>query len=442
MIWLYRLLYLPLYLFLSFRFRRKRKGRPIFKERWRHLLGNYCHLPVKNRAKRIWVHAVSLGELKVALAFVEKACKLWKAEFFISTTTSTGYAFLLKSIEDKKNIYGGFFPLDTWPTSALGWFRVQPDGCVLVEGELWPEHIRQANRKKVPIWLINARMSERSYARYQSAPFLARWQYGRLTGIATSCQKTTHQFSSLGLLEAVCVRYAGQIKSDIAKKPRMHTDARNARCAQLGFDAYKKGFTVLLGLSIWPGEELGLMQAFLECRRKDATVGMVWIPRHPERLDSYLKTLRAHGVRAERWSVIKTSKKVPSLLECVLVDTLGECEDFLSLADVVYVGKSSFGHIGGQSPIEPVAFGCATVIGPSFSNFSEVVESMQKKGAIKVASGFEDMVNLLVEHILCVKTRAQMEKSAGLWAEGHQGVVTNLITMLTPSMCRSETCKA
>ena len=250
MIWVYRVFFLPLLLLASpyYLWRMRRRGG--YAEGFWHRFGQVPPLPVKaTGAKRVWLQAVSVGEVLAIGPLLESLRREGGVEVYLTTTTSTGYRLA-------KEKYGalvlgiGYFPLDWWLFSAAAWRRVAPDLAILMEGERWPEHVRQAQRRGVPVISINARMSDRSFAR--SVRFRAVMQplAAGLTQVLCAAKRDEERFAALGF-PAGRLQTTGNLKLDVTIPPLNAADKAALR-REIGLPA--EGL-VLLGSSTWPGEE-------------------------------------------------------------------------------------------------------------------------------------------------------------------------------------------
>ena len=212
--------------------------------------------PVAAGKKRVWIQAVSVGEIEAIAPLVDLLCESGKVEVVLTTTTSTGYAVLRNKYADKI-LYGGIFPFDFFPFSRSAWRRIKPDAVVLMESELWPEHLHTAKSKKVPAMLVNARMSDKSFRRYSRVPYLARRLLDKLSLIAVSGEIDFSRFISLGAnpRKTICT---GNLKFDTRPAAMLDENGKLELRKQLGFNADS---FVLLGSSTWPTEEEMLLKA-------------------------------------------------------------------------------------------------------------------------------------------------------------------------------------
>ncbi len=324
---------------------------------------------------RIWVHAVSVGETMVALRFIERWRKLEPGVAFVLTVnTSTGQALAAKSLHpDDVMVY---FPLDTPVVLARVFRMLRPERLILTECEFWPNLIRMASRRGVPVMLINGRMSDRSYRGYQRFRFLFRRVLAMLDRLCVQGERDRERFIALGA-EPGRVQVTGSAKYDVAAQAPADVSVAAAILADSGLGA---GDVILLGGSTWAGEEAVLMDLFLRLRSRYPALRLVLVPRHAERRDAVVELICARGL-----TYVQRSKgRLPAGAErpdVLLADTTGELRHLYAIASVVFVGKSLTQH-GGQNPIEPAACARPVVVGPNMENFRDVVEDFLAAGAV------------------------------------------------------------
>ena len=231
----YRILYLPglliglpYYLFRMWRRGGYRKG---FGNRF----GSMGDVPPKRETvRRIWIQAVSVGELMAIEPMLKRLAADASVEVFLTTTTSTGYRVLEGRLASL-TAWHGVFPLDFWLFSRKAWKRIQPDLVVLMEGELWPEHIHQAHKRNVPVLLVNARLSDRSFKRHLSFKGLTRHYYRHLDAILAGSGTDHERFTALGWLPAGQVHTTGNLKLDVQQEDPPTAGERASLLADLGF---------------------------------------------------------------------------------------------------------------------------------------------------------------------------------------------------------------
>ena len=238
MIWFYRLLYLPALLIALPYYGLRMWRRGGYAKSFQHRFGKFPRLaPPAAGKKRIWLQSVSVGEILAIGPLLEALQAEGNIEIVLTTTTSTGYA------EARKRYKGivhsiGIFPLDFWLFSRLAWSRIQPDAVILTESELWPEHLHQARKHAVPTFLVNARISDRSFGRYQKVPRLAKRLLSKLDHIFTASDLDQARLVKLGTTPDGTVS-TGSIKFDVAIGAQLSTNEKETLRQSLGFGSSK-----------------------------------------------------------------------------------------------------------------------------------------------------------------------------------------------------------
>ncbi len=421
MLWVYRILFLPLFILsLPYYLQRilKRGG---YKKDFSHRFGLMSPLPEKRKSvSRIWIQAVSVGELLAIEPILIALKESNSVEVFLTTTTSTGYVLARERYADLV-IGVGYFPWDFWPCSACGWRRVKPDLVILTEGELWPEHLHQAQKRGVKVLLINARLSDHTFARLKKMNWAIHGFLKTITRILASSESDAKRFCHLGV-DVSRVVTTGNIKVDFAMGEHLSEDEIEILKEELGLG---EGL-VLLGSSVWPGEEETLLELFREARRQGIECQLFLVPRHAERREDILRLLNGTTFSHHFRSKGAASEKV----DIAVGDTTGELRKFVQLADLVFVGKSLPPYREGQTPIETAAFGKPLLFGPEMSNFRSIARSLVRCGA---AVSVEDAEGLQREAVALLKesdSRRKMGEAGVLWHRSSQGAVKKTIAYI------------
>jgi 3-deoxy-D-manno-octulosonic-acid transferase len=344
------------------------------------------------------------------------------AEIILTTTTSTGYRLAKDRYADVADRIG-IFPTDLWPCSALAWSRIRPDAIILVEGELWPEHLAQARARGIPAYLINGRISDRSFARHQRLPRLSAHVLGHFRKIAAGSEEDVRRFRALGFDATL----TGNIKFDVASDASMSAADRTQLRAELGFGTDPRTI-VLLGSSTWKGEETLLIRSVRELRAAGADVRLLLVPRHSERRAEVAAEASSSGLS---WHQRSTGGAVASADTIIhLADTTGELRRLTRAADLAFCGKSLLPHEGGQTPVECAAAGVAIVYGPRMSNFRDICRGLeQAKAAIK-AKDAPELAALLARLVQDAATREEMGRHGAAWHQGNRGATERTLAML------------
>lgn len=323
----------------------------------------------------VWIHAVSVGEVLAASRLIEELeSKLagvggrretdrWRV--MISTTTRTGQT-LARSRFGAERVF--YFPLDLgWAVRA--WLRaLRPRMLILVETEFWPRMLTECRRAGIPVAVVNARISDRSWPRYRALAWV--WR-PLLKGLAVVLAQTELDARRLREIGAGNVRVAGNLKYDV------RAAGSNALTEKLR-EAVAPATRVLICGSTLGGEEGLLLDAL------PAGTVTILAPRHPERFSEVAELLRRRGgnwVRRSEWM------EAPQRLEpgtVFLLDSIGELASIYSLADAAFVGGSLV-TAGGHNPLEAAQFGVPVTMGPSYENFRGIVEKLREQNAIRIA---------------------------------------------------------
>lgn len=420
MIWLYRLIFLPALLVVVPWFLWRTRGRGDWRRGFRQRLGRFDGLaPRPDGVTRIWVHAVSVGEMLAAVPLVQALRRELGAEIVLTTTTTTGFALAQERLGDV--VLGPFFfPLDFAPWSARAWRGIAPDLMVLIEGERWPEHLHQARVRGVPVVCVNARLSERGFRRARLVAPLARSCWRGITRVLAGTAVDAKRFRALGL-EPARVRMTGNLKLDV-ELPRLDAAALSALRDELGLG---EGL-VIVGASTWPGEEEALLGWWRATRAQGLPAHLVIVPRHVERREAIAALLRDSGGQVHFRSRGAASGDV----DVTVVDTTGELRQVLHLADVVFVGRSLPPHRGGQTPIEAAAAGKPVLFGPGMANFREVADSMVAAGAAITVADAGELRRVGNDLLRSEARRKEMAVAALDWIEANRGALARTIAAI------------
>jgi 3-deoxy-D-manno-octulosonic-acid transferase len=313
----------------------------------------------------IWVHAVSVGELLAAARMMEDLRRrLPEWRIVVSTTTRTGQA-LARQRFGAENVF--YFPLD-FAFAVQAYLRaLKPRLLVLMETEFWPRLLVECHSAQIPVAVVNARISDRSWPRYLRLRFLWKHLLGNLALVLAQSATDVERLQAIGTAN---VRYGGNLKYDI----------RTAEPAAVTLALEKQivsGTKVLVCGSTLEGEEELVLNA------APTDVLMVLAPRHPERFDTVARLLERSGrkwVRRSQWMDVPTMLASGTVF---LLDSIGELASVYSLADVAFVGGSMVAA-GGHNPLEPAQFRVPIVMGPHYENFRAIVEQLRRQDAIRI----------------------------------------------------------
>ncbi len=433
MIWAYRILFLPLLVFLLPRYLLRMKKRGGYREGFATRFGSLPDLPPKKEGvRRVWLQAVSVGEVFAAAPILKALSDDPGTEIFLTTTTSTGYALARERYRDR--LAGlAYFPLDFLPFSRRTWNRVRPDLCLLMESEFWPEHLHQAAARGVPLVLVNGRISDRSFGRLSTLSFLTPRLLGKFSRILAASADDAKRFLDLGANPSA-VDTSGNIKLDVNLNPTLTPDQGRQLRRELGLyvpggDDGDRYPLLILGSSTWPGEEEALLRLLQEARAGETDCQLLLVPRHMERREEIHRILEAFPFSSH----FRTSGPANDPVDVAVGDTTGELLLFTQLADVVFVGKSlspRHSRDGGQTPIEAAAFGKAVLFGPYMTNFRTIARELVDTGAALVVGDEVDLIERARELLENESFRRETAETARRWHAANRGAVQTTLRVI------------
>jgi 3-deoxy-D-manno-octulosonic-acid transferase len=405
------------------RMRRRGNWRPGFRERFAHYATNLKQA-LTNR-QTIWIHAVSVGEVNLCTQLIRALePRVPNIKFVVSTTTTTGMAELKRRLPTR--ISKIYYPIDRRKFAARALAMINPEAIVLIEAEIWPNFLWRAGDLKIPVFLANARLSDRSLRGYKRFGFLFRPLFASFAGVGAQ-----NETDAARLIEAGCrpkaVHVVGNLKFDAAKLEERRTLDVAAMLRQLGVPS---DAPILVAGSTHDGEEIFLAEIARKLRAQFPKLFLILVPRHFERCNEIGQRLRERGVKLIYRNSIQTDAQFgPGEIECLLVNTTGELRFFYEHATVVFVGKS-LTAIGGQNPIEPGALGKAMIFGPNMQNFAEIARNfVAKNGALQVRDpdGLEKAVADLIAN---ENRRAELGENALKVVRDNLGAIDRTLEMI------------
>ncbi len=418
MILLYRIFFLPALLLALpyYLFRMWRRGG--YRKDFQHRLGRFRRLEQPRGDKiRIWLQAVSVGEVLAIGPLIEALQRKGRIEVILTTTTSTGYAEARKRYANHVHSIG-IFPLDFWLFSRLAWKRIQPSAIIMTESELWPEHLHQAQAWGIPAYLVNARMSDTSFKRYQKLPTLTCRLLNKFRAIFAASELDASRLQELGM-PAEQVQMVGSIKIDVPLPERLDSQERSELCKELGFPPPDDSDSlVLLGSSTWPGEESALIDIVSALRSSGMDVRLLLVPRHAERRAEIKRLLEQQTLPWHQ----RSSGPVPTHEVAIhLADTTGELSRLTQVADLAFIGKSLPPNKGGQTPIEAAGLGVATLMGPKMNNFKVITDMLVKAGAAQCVNNVDELKAKIAVLLKDREQREAMGRAGRAWHQQNRG---------------------
>ncbi len=369
----------------------------------------------------VWVHAVSVGEVMAATRLIRELKERlpgWLVA--VSTTTETGQRLAKERLPDSPVFY---LPLD-FKFSVRRYLRVlQPRMLVLMESEFWPRLIKECAKDGVPIAVVNARVSDRSFPRYMRLRRLWRPFLETISLFLAQSKETAERLAKIGAPTAR-VQVMGNLKYDVQSRSDTEMAGRIASMVA--------GTRLIVAGSTLAGEEETLLAAWPAILKGVPDASLLIAPRHPDRFEEVWQLIRKSGSPCFRCSQLGQSNDPVAEGTILLLDTIGDLASVYGIATVAFVGGSLVPR-GGHNPLEPAQFAVPVVVGPSFENFREIVKTMQKAGAILIVTTDElaaTLIGLLQgkddARALGQRGRAVFEAEAGATARTAQALVSLL----------------
>lgn len=421
MLWLYRLIFLPVLIVASPYYLRRMRKRGGYGRHFADRFGGMkrCQ-PKRTGVKRIWIQAVSVGELLAIAPLLERMAGEHSIEIVLTTTTSTGFR-LAEERYGRLVLAIGYFPIDAWFFSARTWRNLEPDIVVLTEGEWWPEHFAQARRRGVPVFSVNGRLSDRSHRRMRRIRPLIQSYFGHVSQILAGSEQDRRRFCDVGFRPDQ-VTTTGNLKLDFTLPSLLPEEIEKLR-SSLGFP---KGDFVLLGSSTWPGEERALVEALKGMREQGVPSRLLLVPRHAERRGEIIPELERSGFRYH----VRSKGHCSGEVDIHFADTTGELRRLTAVADLVFVGKSLPPHKEGQTPIEAAAMGKPLLFGPGMSNFLPIAGDLVNCHAARTVADRAELLDAVMSLAGDLLSREEMAEAARGWHRANLGALDRTFAFL------------
>jgi 3-deoxy-D-manno-octulosonic-acid transferase len=408
------LFFLPRYLVKMFR-------RGNYRENFGQRLGWY-DLDLRARLaeqKPIWLHAVSVGEVGVALKLAGEMRKLQSdLRCVLTTTTTTGFLFANRNAP--RWIAVMYNPLDFWPIMRCAFSVIQPAKLVLIEAEIWPNLVAEARARRIPITLANARLSPRSEKRFRFFRFAVAPTLRLLDLICVQEPEDIERWTALGV-DRHRIRQTGSIKFDSAID---HVDSTGP-AKVLHERKIDTRHLILLAGSTHPGEEEILAGIFVELREKFPNLFLIIAPRHAERARQVQRTLEQFGLGA----ALQSQPIVDRPIDSLILDSTGELRNWYGVATVVFVGKS-LTACGGQNPVEAIAAGKPVLFGPHMENFAALADSLVAHGGAVEVTSADNLRTAVADLLQNANRRDVLIENARRVLERHRGATSRTAALI------------
>jgi 3-deoxy-D-manno-octulosonic-acid transferase len=362
------LLYAGLLLSLPWYALKFRKYFPTLKDR----LG-FLQLPKLQRS--VWVHAVSVGEVKSVRKLLQRLRSSHPGQpLVVSTTTPAGHDLARSTAGMADHVF--FFPLDLPGAIRRTLDRVNPELVLIAETEIWPNFLRECRKRDIRVVMVNGRISDRSFPRYRAVRRWLKHVLDDFTLLGMQTETDRERIQSIGA-DGRKVTVFGNLKFDTLEAEHALEPGLSERLSRLS--------RLWIAASTMPGEEEQILDAFSELRKSHADLTLLIAPRHADRFDSVERLIRSRGFSCARRSRMDGIEDVAVLL----LDSVGELASTFRHATIVFVGGSLVPK-GGHNILEPAAFANPIVFGPHMENFREIRDAFLKaKAAVEVQNAVE-----------------------------------------------------
>ncbi|HEY6071207.1 MAG TPA: 3-deoxy-D-manno-octulosonic acid transferase [Chthoniobacterales bacterium] len=375
--------------------------------------------------KPIWLHAVSVGEVTIALKLAAQIRTL-KPELYcaLTTTTTTGFAFANKNAPDWIEVM--YSPLDFWPVMRRAFLAINPKAIVLIEAEVWPNLVAEAHARQIPIALVNARLSPRSEKRFRMFRGIVAPIFRMLDAVCVQNVDDIERWKALGL-QSERIHPVGGIKYD---PENVAIDSDLPREILTGFGLEKR--TVIFGGSTHRGEEKVLAEVFRALKRDFVDLLLVLAPRHTERTGEVVRELEEINFHV----ALRSQLPAPDpFLDCLLIDSTGELRHWYGVATIAFIGKSLLAD-GGQNPAEAILAGKPVLFGPHMENFAALASSLVAQGGAVQVDSATDLRRAMTHLLANPEKREKMVTNARAVLDTHRGATARTARLIVDLLPR------
>ena len=370
---------------------------------------------VRPHGPLVWIHGASVGEVLAAAALIERLRAL-NLRILLTSGTVTSAAIVAKRFPP--DIIHQYVPYDSPRYVARFLDHWQPSLALFIESDLWPNLILSSAARRLPMVLINGRMSHRSFPRWRKITSTIAALLGRFDVCLAQSQVDAERFAALGSRNVITT---GNLKLDVPAPP-----ADAAKLERLM--SVTRGRPIIVAASTHPGEEEILLEVHKTLTGYFPALLTVIVPRHPDRGEAIARMIAASGLRAG----LRSHEDLPTAASDIYVaDTMGELGLFYRLAGIVFMGGSLVPH-GGQNPIEAIKLGASIVHGPHVFNFTDVYEALDQAGGARQADHQEALVKQLGQLLADTQARDSAVAASMRVVEQLGGALERTMTALEP----------
>jgi 3-deoxy-D-manno-octulosonic-acid transferase len=371
----------------------------------------------------IWIHAVSVGEVLTARPLArDLKTRYPRLRLFLSTTTLAGQQLARRHVQDVDAVFYFPFDLNVFVRRTLN--LVRPRLFVMMETEIWPNLLRECQRRGIKTAIVNGRLSQRSFPRYRMVGGFMKRVLGDIDRFCVQSDESARRFVELGA-NPTSVSVTGSLKFDsLDLTPSIQGRARDRVLRHLRVSPNR---AVLVAGSTMKGEEGAVLRAFRRLRSASPNALLILAPRHPERFLDVARMSREEGLK----TLLRTELPIDAEPrgDVVIVDTIGELATIYQIATIVFVGGSLVAT-GGHNILEPAVFGKSIVFGPHMENFAEIAAAFVANGAGIQVHGERELDDTLRSLMTDPVRRARLGAAARALVEANRGAKGKTLQVL------------
>ena len=352
------------------------------KENLKSFLEKYCFFSKKKIiGNLIWIHVASVGELMSIIPLINKLENNKKIRQILITSTTVSSSKIFDKFKFKKTIHQ-FFPIDNNYLSMKFLKYWQPKLAIFVESEIWPNMLKNINKRSINHILLNARITKKTFKKWKKIDSFAKELFQSFNGVYPQNNET---YNFLRKFKCKKIRKLGNLK---------YTNTLTRVADGIDKNLYKKKI-IWCASSTHGDEEVISSYAHIKIKKKITNLLTIIIPRHINRCDEIINSLKDLNLKIHLHS---SKSKIPHDVDIYLVDTYGETKSFFKISKVVFLGGSIVEH-GGQNPLEAARFGCKILHGKHISNFSEIYSILSKNNQSTKIRSQKHLINVLKKNL-------------------------------------------
>ncbi|HWK50102.1 MAG TPA: lipid IV(A) 3-deoxy-D-manno-octulosonic acid transferase [Steroidobacter sp.] len=392
---------------------------PAYRDRLSERLGCTRVFAVAPGIRPLWIHAVSVGEVQAAAPLIRALLKKYPQHSLLITTATPTGAQRVQALFGE-SVRHAYLPYDLPGAVRRFLDRVQPVLAIVMEREIWPNLFGECERRRIPVLLASARISERSAVRHRKFAALFRDALSGNVTVAAQTSQDAERYRSIG---AQRVLVTGNVKFDIEVPQAAREAGETLRAAQFS------NRPVWVAGSTHDGEEQQLLAAHRAVTTQRSDALLVLVPRHPNRFDAVRAWLKSEQIEFASRSRNEAVSPATSVL---LVDTLGELMMFYAAADIAFVGGSLIATVGGHNLLEPAVLERPILVGPHNFNAPDIAQRMMQSGAARQVSSAEQLAATILELVADPAARADMGAKGNAIVTENRGALSRVMELIDP----------